>query len=105
MRERRLAGPGGEPPPTSAAADAVWCGARSTRSPQRVALKAPATLRIAADSSASSCDSGGRRPASRRASIDLPVPGGPTISTLSWPAAATSRARLAALWPRTSTRS
>ena len=28
-------GRGGEPPPTSAAADAVWCGARSTRSPQR----------------------------------------------------------------------
>ena len=32
-------GRGGEPPPTSAAADAVWCGARSTRSPQRAALK------------------------------------------------------------------
>ncbi len=96
-------GRGGEPPPTSAAAEAVWCGARSTRSPQRAALNAPATLRIAADSSASSCDSGGSRPARRRASIDLPVPGGPTMSRLSWPAAATSSARLAAPWPRTST--
>ena len=43
--------------------------------------------------------SGGSRPARRCASIDLPVPGGPTISRLSPPAAATSSARLAAAWP------
>ena len=49
---------------------------------QRAASNAPATLRTAADSSASSCVIAGSRPARRCASIDLPVPGGPTISTL-----------------------
>ena len=41
----------------------------------------------------------------RRASIDLPLPGGPIISMLWPPAAATSSARLSAWWPRTWARS
>jgi len=49
--------------------------------------------------------SGGRIPANRLASIDLPEPGGPIIRTLWPPAAATSSARLAVAWPRTSRKS
>ena len=44
-------------------------------------------------------------PAKRCASIDLPLPGGPTISTLWPPAAAISSARFAFDWPLTSRRS
>ena len=98
-------GRGGEPPPTSATGDALWCGARSTRWPQRSAWNWPARLSTAADSSAWVSSSGGSRPTSRCASIDLPVPGGPTSSTLCPPAAATSSARLAMAWPLTSRRS
>ena len=56
-------------------------------------------------SSASSRVSGGRIPGSRRASIVLPVPGGPASSTLCSPAAASSSARRPRSWPRTSARS
>ena len=48
---------------------------------------------------------GGSSPAKRCASIDLPEPGGPTISRLWPPAAAISSARLAPAWPLTSARS
>ncbi len=41
-------------------------------------------------------------PGKHAASIDLPEPGGPSISRLCPPAAAISRARLAMAWPRTS---
>ena len=44
-------------------------------------------------------------PGSRRASIVLPVPGGPASSRLCRPAAAISSARRARSWPRTSARS
>ena len=44
-------------------------------------------------------------PGSRRASIVLPDPGGPTINRLWCPAAAISSARRAAGWPHTSRRS
>ena len=56
-------------------------------------------------SSASSGASGGRIPGKRRASIVLPVPGGPPSSRLWPPAAAISSARRARSWPRTSARS
>ena len=56
-------------------------------------------------SSAPPAASGGRIPGSRRASIVLPEPGGPTISRLWPPAAAISSARRAAACPRTSARS
>ena len=49
--------------------------------------------------------SGGRIPASRFASIVLPDPGGPIIRTLWPPPAATSSARFAVVWPRTSRKS
>ena len=44
-------------------------------------------------------------PARRLASMVLPEPGGPIISTLCAPAAATSSARLAVVCPRTSRKS
>ena len=44
-------------------------------------------------------------PGSRAASIDLPLPGGPTISRWCRPAAAISSARFAFSWPFTSARS
>ena len=50
-------------------------------------------------SSISEGSSGGRIEGSRRASIDLPAPGGPIIRRLCPPAAATSSARLAVSWP------
>jgi hypothetical protein len=56
-------------------------------------------------SSASENVNGGRIPDSRRASIVLPDPGGPTNNTLCPPAAATSRARFAVVCPRTSLKS
>ena len=56
-------------------------------------------------SSASSQLIGGRIVGSRRASMVLPVPGGPTMKTLWPPAAATSRARLACACPWTSEKS
>ena len=55
--------------------------------------------RLVRASSAAGCDG------SRRASIVLPVPGGPCRNRLWPPAAATSSAGTSALWPRTSARS
>ena len=49
--------------------------------------------------------SGGRIEGNLAASIDLPAPGGPTMSRLWPPAAATSSARLALSWPLMSARS
>ena len=66
---------------------------------------APATDAIIDTSSSSAGVSGGRMVGSRVASIDLPEPGGPTISRLWPPAAATSSARLALSWPLMSRRS
>jgi len=67
------------PPPTSATDEALWCGARVTRCRQRRGSNPAPTLCTAADSSACASVSGGSRPAKRCASIDLPLPGGPTI--------------------------
>ena len=65
----------------------------------------PAIEAIIDTSRSSAGDSGGRIDGSRLASIDLPAPGGPTISRLWPPAAATSSARLAVSWPLMSARS
>ena len=65
--------------------------------PQALATRA-ASMRLAGPS-------GGRIDGSRRAAIDLPAPGGPLISRLWPPAAATSSARRSAGWPRRSARS
>ncbi len=56
-------------------------------------------------SMASAGSSGGRIEGRRRAAIDLPTPGGPSISRLCPPAAATSSARRRPSWPRRSARS
>ena len=47
----------------------------------------------------------GRIPGRRRASMDLPEPGGPDMSTLWPPAAAISKARFTCSWPFTSAKS
>jgi site-specific DNA recombinase len=98
-------GRGGEPPPTSATALAEWCGLRVGRCAQLSNKKRPAKDAIAALSRASSVFIGGKSPANRCASIDLPEPGGPTNKALCPPAAAISRARFAPAWPLTSRKS
>jgi len=74
---------------------------RGTANAGRPALRCelPGETQHAADSSASTSVIGGRMPAKRCASIDLPVPGGPTSSALWLPAAAISSARRAAACP------
>ena len=69
------------------------------------AAAVPATECTDVTSSASSIVSGGRMPATRRAIIVLPAPGGPISSRLCPPAAAISSARRASSCPRTSARS
>ena len=105
----RLASPGrgDAPPPTIAAVEAPWWGARNggARMIGRPGRSVPATEWMRVTSSASSRVSGGRMPGSRRASIVLPVPGGPASRTLCSPAAASSSARRPRSWPRTSARS
>src|SRR5256885_3478158 len=106
VRERYSPGRGSLPPPTSATPEAEWCGARNGRRFQFSRQNPPEPSEAsAADSSASSPLIGGSNPAKRAASIDLPVPGGPTISTLWPPAAATSSARFVCACPFTSARS
>ncbi len=93
-------------PPTRPASEMEWCGARKGRSARRPRSRSsPATLWTTVASSASSKPSAGRMPGSRRASMVFPLPGGPKRSRLWPPAAAISRARLAASCPATSARS
>lgn len=75
---------------------ALWCGARKGR--ERLSVPraiSPATEWTIDVSSNSAEVSGGNRPGSLCASIDLPEPGGPQNSRLWPPAAAISKARLA----------
>ena len=95
------------PPPIRPASETVWCGARKGRS---VSRPAPGGKHSGDAVDLRGLErfgkvSRGRMPASRLASIVLPEPGGPIISTLCVPAAATSSARLAVVWPRTSRKS
>ena len=85
MREARLAG--SRPAATAAdhgGIDDEWCGARNggTRISPPPGSSTPATEWIRVTSSASSSPSSGRMPGRRRASIVLPVPGGPASRTL-----------------------
>ena len=103
----RLASPGRGPGPAAHDAAARRCDAELGTAgtvDERVVRPegCPATEWIRVTSSASSSVSGGRRPGSRRASIVLPVPGGPARRRLWRPAAAISSARRARAWPRTS---
>ncbi len=108
-RWARLASPGRSPgpPPTIAAVEALWCGARNGGSAISGCSggSSPATEWIRVTSSAASGSSGGRIPGRRRPSIVFPVPGGPPKRRLCPPAAASSRARRARSCPRTSARS
>ena len=104
--ERRLAGRRAAPPPTSPAAEIVWCGARNGR--RRRARRRDAgrpRCGCASPRAPRRASSGGRIDGSRRASIVLPEPGGPTSSRLC-AAGGGDRQRLdGAAWPRTSARS
>ena len=82
--QRHLARHGHVAPPISPASEMVWWGARNgrvvtnaVRSPVR-----PATLWMRVVSMASARVIAGRMVVSRRASIDLPAPGGPRRRTL-----------------------
>src|SRR5699024_308825 len=95
------------PPPTTAAVEAVWWGFSKggvVRSPPRASNR-PSTERIAETVWASWASSGGRMLGRREAIMVLPVPGGPVSSRWWAPAAATSAARRARAWPRTSAKS
>ena len=78
---------------------------RGVREKMPPSSKSPAMEWIIEVSKASAGDSGGNIPASRAASMDLPEPGGPTISMWCRPAAAISKARFARSCPFTSNRS
>jgi site-specific DNA recombinase len=82
----RLASPGRGPgpPPTIAATEALWCGARNgaVETSGRCGCSNPTTEWIRVTSIASSRRSGGRMLGSRRPSIVFPVPGGPASSRL-----------------------
>lgn len=96
----------GEPPPTSPANVAEWCGLRNGRTPPRIgSTSSPATECTTAVSMASASDSGGRMDGSLDASMVLPEPGGPVISTPWPPAAAICKARFAMSWPAMSRKS
>ncbi len=105
----RLTSPGRtrlEPPPTSETIDALWCGWRNGGSVRSAGPRwTPAAEWILVTSSASARSSGARIVGRRRASIVLPMPGGPTNSRWCAPAAATESARRACARPRTSARS
>jgi hypothetical protein len=97
---------GFEPPPASETLLQEWCGDLNGLIPQ-VLKSNPVWLieATAADSSDSFSAIKGKIPGSLEASSVLPVPGGPTISKLWLPAAATSSARLGPGSPITSARS
>ena len=89
-----------------ATALAEWCGARKGRARTSPPPESsPATEYILVASSASSNERGGKMPGRRFANMLLPVPGGPISRALCPPAAATSSARRASGWPRTSAKS
>jgi len=104
----RLTSPGRtrNPPPTSAAIDAEWCGDRKGR--ERIIRppdNSPATLATIETSSASAAVRSGRIPGMHAASKDFPAPGGPIMIRLCPPAAAISTARFAVSCPFTCARS
>ena len=69
-----------EPPPTSAATLALWCGASNGGRRASDSTGSPHSERIEATWMAASSSRGGRMPGSRLASIVLPAPGGPLMS-------------------------
>ena len=84
MREARLARSRPRAAPDDAATEALWCGARNGGETisGRPGSSSPATEWMRVTSRASSGASVGRTPGSRRASIVLPVPGGPASRRL-----------------------
>ena len=94
------------PPPTIAAYDIVWCGARKGgRRTSEVTGPAPATDATTVAASAASSSRSGSNVGTVRARSVLPDPGGPTSRSACPPARAISSARRASSCPRTSARS
>ena len=100
-------GRGLEPPPAIPMADTVWWGERKGRRTSRGCSEVvrPRTEWISVASRASRRVRSGRMEGRRRASMDLPDPGGPTMQRLWPPAAAISRARFTFSCPFTSAKS
>ena len=88
----------------SAGTVAVWCGVLNGRTATMPSdpSSIPATLCIFVTSTASAKVISGIMVGTHLASIVLPAPGGPDISTLCPPATAISSARFAAACPLTS---
>ncbi len=106
MGERNLAGPHAMPPPTIAAIEAEWCGARNgRRAVSGPSASAPAIEAIIETSSSSLGESGGRIDGSRLREHRLAGAGRPDHQQVVAAAAATSSARLALSWPLMSVRS
>ncbi len=85
---------------------AEWCGRRKGRTPASTpSMGSPTTECTTAASSISSSVKGGRIEPMREASIVLPEPGGPIMSSPWLPAAAICNARFATSWPATSLKS
>ena len=99
-------GAGSAPPPTRPDGEIVWCGARNGRcrtSPPPWC--SPATEWMRVTSSASGRVSGGRIDGRRRASIVLPVPGGPCEQQVVAAGGGDLERAERPAWPRTSARS
>ena len=107
MREPRLAGtrPGASADDRRRRGGVVRRAERRPVDERPARGQEPATEWMRVTSSACSRVSAGRMPGSRRASMVFPVPGGPASRRLCRPAAASSSARRARSWPRTSARS
>ena len=95
------------PPPMRPASEMVWCGERKGRCGRGRASRRGGRRRSGSSWSRAlpRATAAARMEGRRLASMVLPVPGGPMSRMLWPPAAATSSARLATCWPRTSAKS
>ena len=98
-------GAAARPPPMSAMALVVWCGAEKGRRVISPPETSPETEWMTVVSSASCSVMRGRMPGRQRASMVLPEPAVPMSSRLCPPLAAISSALRAAYCPRTDARS
>ena len=96
----RLISPGLQflPPPKIAELVALWCGVRKGRRFKSVSVFSTTPV-IFAIAMLSARVGGGNSDAALLASILLPIPGGPDIKRLCFPASAIVSARFAFIWP------
>ena len=99
-------GRGDAPPPTIAAVDAVWWGARNGgvgSAPRPASMPAIEWIRVTSSAASSRAAAGSRAGGARASSCRCPA--GPRRAGCAPPAAAISSTRRARSWPRTSPRS